>query len=148
MAEFKINIGGTKSQRSFNKTLGGDEAKKLVGKKIGDTFKGELIDLPGYEFTITGGSDKAGFPMRKGLHATGRRRILLAKGVGFSGRKYKKKENKKLRVKISGARKKRTLRGEILSEDIVQINCTIATAGPKTLEEIFGPVPEKVAKKE
>ena len=64
MAEFKIVISDPKKGKSLQRELKDDAAKGLVGKKIGDTFKGELIDLPGYEFKITGGSDKAGFPMR------------------------------------------------------------------------------------
>jgi small subunit ribosomal protein S6e len=53
-----------------------EDLKALNGLKIGQTFKGEIIDYPGYEFQITGGSDNAGFAMRKDINNNARAKIL------------------------------------------------------------------------
>lgn len=64
MAEIKVNIGDGKSKKTYNKVITPEQLAGLSGKKIGDTIKGELIELPsGYELEIRGGSDKTGFPM-------------------------------------------------------------------------------------
>ena len=57
-------VFGLKNGTSLQKDLPDAEAKVLVGKKIKDHIKGELIGFPGYEFELTGGSDYCGFPMR------------------------------------------------------------------------------------
>jgi len=77
MPEIKLVIGDSKTKRSFKSEIKSPDADQLMGKKIGDTFRGELIGLPGFEFLITGGSDKAGFPMNTDLEGPGRRRLIL-----------------------------------------------------------------------
>ena len=102
----------------------------LFGKKIGDSFKGTVFGIPGledYEFLITGGSTKDGFPMKKGLHGTVKKRLLLSKGVGYKPKGSKKK-----------VRKKKMVRGEVIAEDIAQVNTKVIKEGAKKLEEIFG----------
>lgn len=143
--EVKLNIGDPKSKRTYTKPVSEDAAAKLANKKIGDTFRGELIDLPGYEFVITGGSDASGFPMRKGIHSANRKRILTQKGVGFRNIKFRKKNNTKVRVKISGARRKISIRGEVISNETAQINCKVSKPGTEDLEKIF-PKKEAAAK--
>jgi small subunit ribosomal protein S6e len=96
----------------------------LLGKKIGDKFKGDSIDLPGYEFEITGGSDKEGFPMRKDLSGTKRKKALLTGGVGFN-------------PKRKGLKRRKSIRGNTISEDVVQVNCRTVTAGKKALSELL-----------
>ena len=63
MVEFKLTIGDPKTGKCVQKTVSENAAKAFIGLKIGDTVKGEAIDLTGYEFLITGGSDFCGFPM-------------------------------------------------------------------------------------
>ena len=102
----------------------------LFGKKIGDSFKGTVFGIPGledYEFLITGGSTKDGFPMKKGLHGTVKKRLLLSKGVGYKPKGSKKK-----------VRKKKMVRGEVIADDIAQVNTKVIKEGAKKLEEIFG----------
>jgi len=102
----------------------------LFGKKIGDSFKGTIFGIPGledYEFLITGGSTKDGFPMKKGLHGTIKKRLLLSKGVGYKPKGSKKK-----------VRKKKMVRGEVIADDIAQVNTKVIKEGAKKLEEIFG----------
>jgi len=102
----------------------------LFGKRIGDSFKGTIFGIPGledYEFLITGGSTKDGFPMKKGLHGTVKKRLLLSKGVGYKPKGSKKK-----------IRKKKMVRGEVIADDIAQVNTKVIKEGAKKLEEIFG----------
>ncbi len=123
--EFKVVISDPKTGKAYQKVVSGANANKLIGKQIGDVINGTLVDLPpDYELQITGGSDKDGFPMRPDIPGTGRRRILLSGGVGY-------------RPKEKGVRKKKTVRGKVISRDIVQINVKVVKHGKVPLEEFF-----------
>lgn len=114
------------------------EAEFLVGKSIGESIEGKELgtDFNGYEFLVTGGSDIAGFPMSKDVTGIGLRRVLLSKGWGMHDKR-------------KGVRLRKTLRGKVISDKIVQVNMNVLKYGMKKLEEIF---PEqnkaKEAKKE
>ncbi len=123
--EFKVVISDPATGKAYQKVVSGANANKLIGKQIGDVINGTLVDLPpDYELQITGGSDKDGFPMRPDLPGTGRKRILLSGGVGY-------------RPKEKGVRKKKTVRGRVISKDIVQINMKVVKHGKIPLEEFF-----------
>ncbi len=123
--EFKINIAG-KNGKSYKTVLKEPGTARLIGLKIGDTFDGSIIGLPGYEFKITGGSDNAGFPMRKDIQGARRARILTGKSVGLR------------RIKQKGWRRRKTMRGNTIAEDIAQINVVPVKWGKKDLEELLG----------
>ena len=53
----KIVIG-QKNGKCFQKELSREESEALYGKVLGETIKGELFNLQGTEFTITGGSGR------------------------------------------------------------------------------------------
>jgi small subunit ribosomal protein S6e len=135
--DIKLVIGDPKSKRSFKAEIKGSEADQLVGKKLGDTFRGELINLPGFEFTITGGSDKAGFPMNSDLEGPGKRRLIL------SGDKPGFKKPKK----FHGIRVRKLVRGNTVAPDTVQINCKITKHGEIDLMKHFGITPKEEAPK-
>ena len=123
MVEFKVVISDPKTGRAYQKVVSGANANKLIGKQIGDVINGTLVDLPpDYELQITGGSDKDGFPMRPDLPGTGRRRLLLSGGVGYN-------------PKEKGVRRRKTVRGRVISADIVQINMKVVKHGKIPLEE-------------
>jgi len=127
MVELKLVIGDSKTKRAFKAELKSPDADQLLGKKIGETFRGELINLPGFEFTITGGSDKAGFPMNSDLEGQGKRRLILKKGdVGFNEPK-----------KFKGVRVRKLVRGNTIAPDTVQINCKITKHGDIDLMKHF-----------
>lgn len=121
--EFKLNIGCPKTKKCFKKELKDNDCKPLIGKKINETIKGEAIDFPGYEFLITGGSDSSGFPMRWDVDAAGRRKVLLSGGVGI-----KKK-------KRTGIRLRKTVAGNEIHENTVQVNMKIVKYGKEPLEK-------------
>ncbi len=133
--EFKLAIGDPASKRTYKAELKGSDAEKLAGKKIGESFKGELLGLGGYELQITGGSDNAGFPMRRDVTGPTRRKIILSSGVGFNSKR-------------NGLRRRKSIRGNTISVDIVQVNCKVVKAGKKTLADAFGIVPKEAEKKE
>jgi small subunit ribosomal protein S6e len=85
--------------------------------------------LSGYKLKITGGSDKDGFPMRPNIHGGVRVGAILSDGVGFHPSQ-------------GGERRRKTLRGNVITDAIVQINMKIVekpkkskkAAKPKTKE--------------
>lgn len=121
MVEFKIVIADPKTGKCIQKTAAEDSAKGFMGLKIGDSVKGELLDLTGYEFEITGGSDSCGFPMRRGISGP-RKRILLKKGVGFKGGR-------------KGMLVRKTVCGDHIHDKVSQINLKITKYGKKSLDE-------------
>ena len=129
MTEFKLVLNDPKTGKSYQRELKSPDADNLVGKKVKDLVKGELFGLTGYEFEITGGTDKDGFPIKPSVHGPKRVRLLLSKGIGFQ-------------PETGGYRKKKGVRGEIISSDIVQINMRITKYGAESLE------PKKEEKKE
>ena len=123
--EFKVVISDPKTGKAYQKEIGGANANKLIGKQIGDVINGTLVELPpDYELQITGGSDKDGFPMRPDIPGGVRKRILLSGGVGY-------------RPKEKGVRKKKMVRGRVITRDIVQINMKAVKHGKIPLEEFF-----------
>lgn len=138
MVEFKLAIGDSKTKRTFKAELKSPDADQLIGKKIGDKFRGELIGLTGFEFEITGGSDNAGFPMRTDIEGVGRKKILHdGKLPGFNPDK-----------KFQGQRKRKTVRANTIATDTVQINCKITKWGEADLLKHFGVVKEEKPKEE
>lgn len=124
MADFRIVVGDPASRKSYQKVLQPQEAAKLYGAKIGETVRGEMFGLDGYEFRITGGTDRNGFPMRQDAHGVEKRRILLTGGVGFHPER-------------KGERKKITVHVNTVDATIAQLNLKVAKTGPKGLEELM-----------
>jgi len=126
---FKINIAHK------GKTLKKEtENEDLFGRKIGERIDGNEIaeDLKGYELEIRGTSDISGFPGKKEVEGSTLKRVLLTKGFGM-------KNN------IKGLRKKKTVRGNTISKDTIQINTIIKKEGSKKFEELL---PKKEEAKE
>jgi small subunit ribosomal protein S6e len=94
---------------AFQIRVSGAEASRLVGLRIGDKFDGSLIGLNNVQLEIRGGSDLAGFPMRIDISGPVKKYVLLSQGPGF-------------RPKEDGERRRKLIRGDTISEDIVQIN--------------------------
>ena len=121
MAEATIIIGN-KDGKSYHKNI---ELSLLLGRKIGETIKGELIGFSDYEFILTGGSDDCGFPMRPGLRGARRAKILARGGVG-------------VRKNRNGDYIRKTVYGESIGEKIKQINLMVVKEGSKNLQSLFG----------
>ena len=118
---FKLNISD--KGKAWKVELA-DES--LVGKTVGSIVKGIEIkpELEGYELEITGGSDIAGFPLKKDVEGIALKRVLLTKGWG-------------MRDNTEGMRRRKTVRGSTLSLSVSQVNMKVVKSGAKTLAEIF-----------
>ena len=134
MADFKVVIG-TKSGQCVQKEVKEPESNSLMGKKIGDKIPGDSIGLAGYEFQISGGSDNAGFPMRKDVEGTGRRRIFAVQGVG-------------LHKKGKGVKQRKTVCGNTIHAAISQINLKVLKEGKEKLGAAKAEEKPKEEKKE
>ncbi|MEM3731421.1 MAG: 30S ribosomal protein S6e [Candidatus Bathyarchaeia archaeon] len=121
MAKFKVIISDPETGNSKVVELEEARALPLIGKKIGGIIDGSIVDLAGHKVQITGGSDKDGFPMRPNVHGGVRRQIILSGGVGFNPQN-------------EGERKRKTVRGNVITDDIVQINMKIVEK-PKEMKK-------------
>ena len=132
MVDFKVIVNDTKKGKSYQIPVTGHHANSLVGKKIGDEVDGIFISLPGYKLVITGGTDKNGFPMRKDLSGTFRRRLLLSEGSGCHPTEH-------------GKRVKKSVRGNTVSQDTVQINMKVTKFSSKPIDQLVTAKEEKGA---
>ncbi len=126
----KLVVNDGKGRKSYPKEVADDKASVLYSKKVGDSFDGSLVDLPGYSLQITGGSNRDGFPMRPELQGIRKTRLWLAHAPGVRGLK-------------KGERRMRTVVGNQVSKDTAQLNVNVTQAGPKTLEELGLSAPGK-----
>lgn len=118
---FKVVV----SDKAISHQIEVEDGKELNGLVIGDEFDGSIVGLDGYTLKITGGSDKNGFTMKKDVSGTRRIKSLLSGGVG-----YKPIGN--------GVKRRKTVRGNTIAEDIVQINTVVVSAGSKPIADILG----------
>ncbi|MEX0932958.1 MAG: S6e family ribosomal protein [Candidatus Pacearchaeota archaeon] len=132
---FKINIA-EKSGKTFKLE---SDSQALVGKKLYDKFNGEELsgDLKGYEFEITGASDKSGFPSLERVEGTQLKRVLLSYEKGMHKRPKKEGKRKRSDNTPKGLRLRKTVRGNTISESMVQINLKLVKEGSKKLAEVF-----------
>ena len=132
----KLNIS-LKNGKTYKKELSVDESSKLYGMKIGDEFESLLvnIDAPS-SFKIKGGSNKTGIPMRRDFFGQLKKRLLLTRGVGFKGKVSKKIGNKKVKKRFSGLRVKKSICGNTISDQIVQLNVK-CIKGENEVEKLF-----------
>lgn len=105
-------------------------AQELRGEDLGEDYKG-------YIFKITGGQDKQGFAMKQGVLTPARVRLLLSKNVvGCRGYGMR-----------SGQRKRKSVRGCVISHQISVLNLVIMKNGEadisgltdKTIPRRLGP---------
>jgi len=129
MAKFKVIISDPETGTSKMVELQEARASPLIGKRIGEVMDGAAVDLPAHKIQIMGGSDKDGFPMRPSVHGGVRRSIVLSGGVGFNPTN-------------EGMRRRKTIRGNVITDEIVQINAKIVEK-PKQAKETKKPKEKK-----
>ena len=111
MAKFKVIVSDPDGT-SQSVELEENQAVPLIGRKLGEVIDGAAVKLSGHKLKITGGSDKDGFPMRPNIHGGVRVDAILSEGVGFHSSQ-------------KGERKRKTLRGNVITDAIVQINMKV-----------------------
>jgi small subunit ribosomal protein S6e len=129
MAKFKVIVSDPETGTSKVVELEEARATPLIGRRIGETIEGAMVDLPAHKIKIVGGSDKDGVPMRPSVHGGVRRNIVISGGVGF------KPKNK-------GERRRKTVRGNVITDEIVQVNAKIVEKPKKMKEEKAAPEQE------
>jgi len=129
MAKFKVIVSDPQAGTSKVVELDETRASPFIGRRLGETLDGSAVDLPAHTVQILGGSDKDGVPMIGNVHGGVRRRVVLSAGVGFSSKR-------------KGGRKRKTVRGNIITDEIVQINMKIVERPAKPAES----KPEQAAK--
>ena len=112
MASFKVIIADPKTRKSQSVEIKDQDAQPLLGLKLGEEIDCALLGVQGC-VKITGGSDKAGFPMRQDLSGGVKKYVLMTKGVGFRKRSG------------SGQKRRKLVRGNTITEEIYQINSVI-----------------------
>lgn len=108
MPTFKLIISEQETGKSNVYEIKDAPALTLIGLKIGDEIDASVLGIDG-KIKITGGSDRAGFPMRSDVKGGVKKYVLLTKGVGF------KPKNK-------GERRRKLVRGNTITEEIYQLN--------------------------
>jgi small subunit ribosomal protein S6e len=98
--------------RAWQIRVNDDRTKRLIGLRIGDLFDGLIIGLKNVKLEIRGGSDNSGFPMRPDVMGGVKKKILLSGPPGFHPRE-------------KGERRRKMVRGNTITDDIVQINTVI-----------------------
>ena len=114
MAQFKLVISDSKG-KSLSQELRDRSAQPLLGSKIGDVLDSSVIGMNQGKIKITGGSDKSGTPMRQDIHGGVKKYVLLSKGVG-------------MRNVSEGTRIRKLIRGNMITEEIFQLNCRLLDA--------------------
>lgn len=109
MAKFKVIVSDPQTGTSKVVELEEARAAPFIGRKIGEVMDGAVVDMPTTKVKIMGGSDKDGVPMKPTVHGGVRRKVVLGGGVGFNAKK-------------GGGRKRKAVRGNIVTDEIVQIN--------------------------
>lgn len=99
----------------------------LRGKKIGDEVDASALGAGQGRIKITGGTDSSGFPMRADVSGPRLVSLLLTRGAGFAARRKPPSKAKKRRNRrpVEGLRKRVTVRGNMISDEVVQINAVL-----------------------
>lgn len=93
---------------------------RRMGHEVGGESLGEQFN--GYVFKVSGGNDKQGFCMTQGVLTNGRVRLLMRDGMpGYRQRKR-------------GERKRKSVRGCIVSSDLSVLNLVVIKKGDKDIE--------------
>jgi small subunit ribosomal protein S6e len=129
MAKFKVIVSDPQAGTSKVVDIEEARAAPFIGRRLGEIIDGSAVDLPAHTVQILGGSDKDGVPMLGNVHGGVRRRVVLSGGAGFKAKK-------------KGERKRKTVRGNIITDEIVQINMKIVERPAKPAEA----KPEQAAK--
>jgi len=87
---------------------------EVSGDSLGDEFKG-------YVFRISGGNDKDGFPMKQGVLLPSRVRLLMSKG------------HSTYRPRRTGERKRKSVRGCIVGNDLSVLSLVIVKQGDQDI---------------
>lgn len=101
-----------------------NKLRSFYEKRISQEVEGDVLgeEFKGYLFKISGGNDKQGFPMKQGVLTSQRVRLLLADGHSC------------YRPRKRGERKRRSVRGCVVSSDLSVLNLVVVKKGEAEIE--------------
>jgi len=121
----KLNIAypATGAQKVIN-IEDENRLRAFFDKRISAEVGGEVLgdEFNGYVFKISGGNDKQGFAMKQGILTNQRVRILFRDGMSC------------FRIRKRGERKRKSIRGCIVSADLSVLNLVIVKKGEQEIE--------------
>ena len=112
MVSFKVVVADPKTGKSQSMEVKDQQAQPLLGLRIGEELDGSLLGLTG-KVKISGGSDKAGFPMRSDVMGGVKKYVLMTRGIGFR------------KNAGEGQKKRKLVRGNTITDEIYQINAIV-----------------------
>lgn len=125
MADFQVVVAHPAEGATYQLEVDGQDANRFIGRSIGETVEGSAVGLDGATLEITGGSDVSGRPMRDDVRGTETKALLLTGGTGYEPTR-------------DGERKRVTVRGREISEEVRQINARISEHGGGDVSELLG----------
>ncbi len=143
MPTFKLVLSDPISGKAVQLEVKDPLSQRFIGLKIGDEIDGSVLKglfnlPPGFKIRITGGSGIEGAPMISSISGPVKKYVLLSSPPGFH-------------LKKPGERRRKLVRGNVITDHIVQINAVLVY--PKDWSE--GPIiplgikeKEKLMKKE
>ena len=136
MAKFKVIVSDPQTTKATVAELEGSRAQVLVGRNIGEIVDGSQIGFGGKRLKITGGCDRDGIPMRADIHGGAKKYAVLSGGVGFRPTRF-------------GERRRKLVRGRMITDETYQINAMIFAGEVKPAEKpiekppsVAAPVPK------
>jgi len=127
LAKFKMIVSDPQTKKASVAELEGSRAQVLIGRNIGDVIDGSQLGFASTKLKITGGCDRDGIPMRPDVHGGAKKYVVLSGGVGF-------------RPKRSGERRRKLVRGSMITDETYQVNTVVFSGEAKPVEL---PPPEK-----
>jgi len=114
MAKFKLIVSDPTTGKCSVSEIEGARAQALIGRSLGEVIDGSALGITQGKAIISGGCDKNGIPMRADVHGGAKKYIVLTSGTGFRPRK-------------NGERRRKLIRGRVISDETYQINFTLHT---------------------
>ena len=125
MPAFKLTVSDPKTKKGETKEVKDAEARIFLGKKLGETVDASSLGIG--KVMLTGGSDKAGFPMRHDVLGGGKNYVLMTPGTGYNSSE-------------KGIKKRKLVRGNTVTEEIYQLN--LKKVEEQSKEEPIAKAPE------
>jgi small subunit ribosomal protein S6e len=126
MPTFQVVVGDPDSGDSYQFDVDGQAANRFIGKELGGEVDGSAVGLDGFTLELTGGSDEAGRPMREDVAGASLTEIMLAeRSTGYQPDR-------------DGERRRVTVRGREVTEEVVQINAAVSEHGNQSVPVALG----------
>jgi len=133
MAKFKLIISDPSNGKSSVSEVEGSRAQALIGRSLGETIDGSALGIAPSKLRISGGCDRDGVPMRADVHGGVKKYVVLSSGPGFRPTRH-------------GERRRKLVRGRIITDETFQINFTLHKAGAAEPQKVAKVEPKPAAK--